>query len=232
MDHSVTRLRADKFMLPVLELHSAETARVVAEVDEKVRQSPEFFRNAPLVIDLKRLAPDQDVEFRRLLESLRSLRLNPVAVRGGGARHTESARAVELAVLSEERAEGRDERGAEPRAGGPKPANVIHTRPVRSGQKLAAPGGDLTVIASTGAGSELIASGNIHVYGTLRGRAIAGAGGDESSRVFCRRLDAELVSVAGAYLVSEEIDDRFRGNAAQVFLDAGELKVSLLNGAS
>ena len=87
----------------------------------------------------------------------------------------------------------------------------------------------MTVVASAGAGSELIAAGNIHVYGALRGRAIAGVGGDKSCRIFCQKLDAELVSIAGTYRLSDDIDDRFRRQPVQIFLEGEQLQVQLLS---
>ncbi len=239
MEYTATNLKADKFTFPVLELLSDDMDQVAAEVGHKVDQAPAFFHNAPIVIDLKALPGDIAVEFAVLVGLLRSFGLNPVGVRGGSAAHAESAMTMELAVLPEERRtiartttrpepepeveEARDDARA------PAPVNRVHLRPVRSGQKLAAPGGDLILIASASAGSELIAAGNVHVYGALRGRALAGVGGDERCRIFCRRLEAELVSIAGHYRVSEDIDESLRGRAVQIYLDAEKLMISPLD---
>ena len=92
------------------------------------------------------------------------------------------------------------------------------TEPVRSGTQIYVRGGDLIVTAAVSAGAELMADGNIHVYGRLRGRALAGAAGDTTARIFCSRLDAELVSIAGRYLVSEQLPRRTSGRAAQIAL--------------
>ena len=102
-----------------------------------------------------------------------------------------------------------------------KPRTLLRTEPVRSGQQIYAAGGDLVVLAAVGAGAEVLADGNIHVYGPLRGRAIAGAAGDTSARIFCASLDAELVSIAGFYCVSESIDPAFAKQRVQISL-AGE----------
>ena len=251
MGRPATNLRSDRFMLPVLELHSVETERIAAELGQKVKQAPGFFRNAPVVVDCKHLPPDQPLDLPVLVRLMRSLALNPVAVRGGSSGRAQAVREVGLTVLPEPARERREPPAAEPAVAGdaaggraradagpaePKPVgrqepaavNVTHMRPVRSGQQIAAPAGDLTVTASTSAGSELLAAGNIHVYGALRGRAIAGAYGDESRRIFCLGLDAELVSVAGTYRVSEDIGDRFRGRAAQVYRDGDRLEIALL----
>ncbi len=241
MDYIATNLKADKFTFPVLELFSADMDRVATEVGNKVDQAPAFFRNAPIVIDLKSLPGEEEIEFAVLVGLLRSFGLNPVAIRGGTQNHAESASTMELAVLAEERRtvsrataaaqdEGEPGQGAEAddTAAAASPVNRLHLRPVRSGQKLAAPNGDLIVIASASAGSELIAAGNIHVYGALRGRALAGVGGDERCRIFCQRLDAELVSIAGHYRISEDIDESLRGRTVQIYLDGDKLNISAL----
>jgi len=231
MEYSATNLKADQFTFPVLELFSSERDDIAREVGEKIGQSPEFFHNTPVVLDLKSLG-EGETELAQLIELLRSFGLNPVAVRGCNELHRASAIALDLAVLADERK--RPIRSQQQPVAEPEPApaplveNVVSTRPVRSGQKLAASRGDLTLIASTGPGSELIASGNIHVYGTLRGRAIAGARGDENCRIFCQRLDAELVSIAGAYRVSEDIDEKFRRQPVQIFLSGERLQIELL----
>lgn len=102
------------------------------------------------------------------------------------------------------------------------------TRPVRSGQSVYAAGGDLSVIAPVSAGAELLADGNIHVYGPLRGRAMAGKSGDAAARIFCQELDAELVSVAGHYRVSENIPEALKGAPVQIFLDGEILRIEKL----
>jgi septum site-determining protein MinC len=116
-----------------------------------------------------------------------------------------------------------------PAPGGPQvsPFTLI-TRPVRSGQRIYAAGGDLSVVAAVSAGAELMADGNIHVYGPLRGRALAGMKGDTEARIFCQDLQAELVSVAGHYRVSENIPRELKGAPVQIFLDQKVLHIEKL----
>ena len=104
----------------------------------------------------------------------------------------------------------------------------MHTTPVRSGQQVYAQNRDLTVCAMVGAGAEVIADGSIHIYGALRGRALAGAGGFEGARIFCREFQAELVAIAGTYKVLEDIPPSLRGKAVQVRLDNGQLRIEEL----
>ena len=107
-------------------------------------------------------------------------------------------------------------------------AALIVTDPVRSGQQIFAERGDLVVVASVSAGAELMARGNIHVYGALRGRALAGVHGDSAARIFCQGLEAELIAIAGLYKLSDAIDPSLRRGRAQAFLDGGRLRVEPL----
>ena len=106
---------------------------------------------------------------------------------------------------------------------------LIQTTPVRSGQQVYAENRDLTVVTTVGAGAEVIADGSIHLYGALRGRALAGAQGNEKARIFCREFHAELVAVAGHYKVLEEIPKELRGKPVQIWLDNEELKIAALD---
>jgi septum site-determining protein MinC len=105
---------------------------------------------------------------------------------------------------------------------------LVHTAPVRSGQQIYAENRDLTLLATVGAGAEVIADGSIHVYGALRGRALAGARGDEKTRIFCREFHAELVAIAGHYKVMDEIPADLRGKAVQIWLDNAHIHIAAL----
>lgn len=125
--------------------------------------------------------------------------------------------------------EGSDENPADAAAPGSSVTkNKIVTTPVRSGQQIYAEGGDLIVTASVGAGAELLADGNIHVYGALRGRALAGVKGNQSARIFCHSLEAELVSIAGQYRISEDLQKSEWHKACQIFLADGKMAIQAL----
>lgn len=100
---------------------------------------------------------------------------------------------------------------------------------VRSGQQLYAENRDLTVLTTVGAGAEVIADGSIHIYGALRGRALAGAQGNTDARIFCREFHAELVAVAGHYKVMEEVPKELRGKPVQIWLEQEQLKIAALD---
>ena len=108
---------------------------------------------------------------------------------------------------------------------------LMHSTPVRSGQQIYADNRDLTVLTTVGAGAEVIADGSVHIYGPLRGRALAGAQGNEQARIFCREFHAELVAIAGHYKVLEDVPVALRGKAVQVWLQDGQIHIAALDAA-
>jgi len=240
-------LKAAGFTLPVIRLLAGSMEAVAEQLGAKVEQAPEFFRNTPVVIDLAALpAGARDVEFPVLVGLLRGYGMIPFGVRGGTKSQNAAAEAMELAILSETFARvakasgGATEPQARARADAapattrgepqkrPSQGFTLVTRPVRSGQRIYAAGGDLSVVAAVSSGAELMADGNIHVYGPLRGRALAGMKGNAEARIFCQDLQAELVSVAGHYRISESIPPELRGQPVQIYLDQKILRIERL----
>lgn len=222
-------LRSGSVTVPVLRLLSADLDAVAEQLEQKIDQAPDFFRNAPLMIELNDLVGDLD--FSALLGKLRALGVQPIGVRGGNEDQHRLAQAASLVVFGEGR--------SEPPPVAPNPAGEqevqylemhsrLVTQPVRSGQRIYAQGGDLIVLAPVSVGAELIADGNIHVYGSLRGRALAGVKGDTECRIFCHDLQAELVSIAGNYRISENLDETLIGKAVQIYLKGESLKIEVL----
>ena len=229
------QIRGRFFTAIALRVAARPDEAFMAALDTQLRQTPQFFANAPVVIDLEHAAAlEQRGDLARLVDGLRRRRLAVFAVQNGTAEQTAAAAAAGLIELSG----GRDvparggQRRAEPQriapAEPPAPANRLVTEPVRSGQTIFADRGDLIVVAPVGSGAELIASGNIHVYGPLRGRALAGVNGDASARIFCQSLDADLLAVAGVYRTSETLGADIRKKSVQVSLEGEDLKVALL----
>lgn len=105
---------------------------------------------------------------------------------------------------------------------------VIH-EPIRSGQSVIFPEGDVTIVGSVASGAEVIAGGSIHIYGALRGRAMAGSIGNASSRIFCRKLEAELVAIDGIYRMAEDMDPTLRGQPIQLWLEGDVIMAETLN---
>jgi septum site-determining protein MinC len=139
------------------------------------------------------------------------------------------ARAKAAPVEASASEAGQAPRPATPAPAAPSGPGLIHAAPVRSGQQIYAAQRDLSLLANVGAGAEVMADGSIHVYGPLRGRALAGAQGWEQARIFCREFHAELVAIAGHYKVLEDIPKTLRGKAVQVWLEMGELKIEALD---
>ena len=227
-------------------LRDADFAR---ELAQQVERSPRFFRYAPVVLDLRGadgfVRPE---EFREARELLRSQTLTLVGVQNALPAQLEAATADGLASFAPTAAQPSGRRAAAtaaetanaPAASEAAPAptppepqsppvaarTMLITEPVRSGTQLYARGADLIVAAAVSPGSELVADGNIHVYGVLRGRALAGANGDRRARIFCSRLEAELVSIAGHYLVSEQLPADLLGSPVQIALVDDRLTIT------
>ena len=203
------------------------------DLAEQIRRSPRFFLNAPVVLDLK----DADgfsgaaglVEAK---EVLRRHTLTLVGVQNASPAQVEAASLAGLASFAPNSAQPNRRRPPEQAAPLAQPGREataktrLVTQPVRSGTQIYARGADLVVIAAVSPGAEIMADGNIHVYGALRGRALAGAGGDTEARIFCNRFEAELVSIAGHYLVSEQMPAEERGFPVQITLVDDRLTIT------
>ncbi|HET7687748.1 MAG TPA: septum site-determining protein MinC [Candidatus Macondimonas sp.] len=212
-------LKGAGFTFTVLRLFDADPERIARQVTRRIEQAPDFFKGAPIVLDLQAV-PEGDWDLSALVERLRALDLVPVAVRGADSVHEQQARTLALGVLAESRSTG------EPRPAVVEttPTTRLVTEPVRSGQQIYAKG-DLIVVGPVSHGAELLAEGNIHVYGALRGRALAGLRGERSARIFCRALEAELISVAGYYRLAEDVEPTLRGQGVQIYLEGENLHV-------
>jgi septum site-determining protein MinC len=201
------------------------------ELAEQVRRSPRFFLNAPVVLDLKEAAAfGEEADFAAAREILGRHTMRLVGVQNAQPEQIAAAAAGGLASFAPNAAQPASRTATEPSAA-PQPRaaagrTLLVTQPVRSGSQIYARGSDLIVTAAVSAGAEIMADGNIHVYGTLRGRALAGAAGDAEARIFCSRFEAELVSIAGRYLVSEQLPPAERGFAVQVALVGDRLTIA------
>jgi septum site-determining protein MinC len=232
-----------------LRVRTLDPARLGAEMADRVQRAPKLFARAAVVIDFGGLSRCPDTaEAKALVEALRGAGVMPVALAYGTSAIETLAQDIGLPLLAKFRASYEREGDAEPapaprKAAAPEPVapapaappaprgepGLVHVHPVRSGQQVYAQDRDLTVCATVGAGAEVIADGSIHVYGALRGRALAGAGGLASARIFCREFHAELVAVAGHYKVLEEIPKELLGKAVQIWLENDKLRIEQLD---
>ena len=235
-------LKSAQLSVVAMVLKTVDVAAVAAELAARSADDPEFFDNDPVLIDLSAVqAEEQPIDFAALVQLLRSHRTQPVAVRGGNPAQMQAAHAAGLVAAPDmpaARAQPREvirevvrevQVPVEVPVPAPAPGALVVDKPLRSGQQVYARGSDLVVLAMVSFGAEVIADGNIHVYAPLRGRAIAGARGDTSARIFSTCLEPQLVSVAGIYRTTEtELPDNVRGKAAQVRLDGEKLLIDPL----
>lgn len=205
------KLKGRLYTLTVIQLLETDCDLFAQQLGEAVAKAPRLFEQTPIVLDCSGI-PDRQLGMRQfdlqeLCKCMREHGLLPVAIQGGNALLNTLAQAQGLAVLNGSSNQDKP-LVSEPIA--LPVAEIVKTKlvtaPVRSGQQIVSKGGDLIVTASVSHGAELLADGNIHVYGTLRGRALAGIAGDKQARIFCHSLDAELVSIAGFYRLRDAIE--------------------------
>jgi septum site-determining protein MinC len=241
---AVFDLKSASLTLVALVLKTPDLDALARELDSRFADAPGLFDGDPVVIDLSLLDAEAAIDFEAMLALLRRHKLLPVAARGGSALQMEAARASGLAEAPQEIASHAARPAAAPPAPAPAPeaaqpstpaqlplpmGTLIVDKPLRSGQQVYARGGDLVVLAVVNFGAEVIADGSIHVYAPLRGRAIAGAKGDASARIFSTCMEPQLVSVAGTYRTTDTaLPAGVHGKPAQVRLDGETLVVEAL----
>ena len=232
-----------------LELTEYPSPHFAGQLRAKVQQAPALFKKSAIVISLEKLAPTAlFVDLNALIRECREANLQPMAFKGGDDHYAGAIQETGLPWLP---AGGGRSQAIEldnnPTAQ-PEPQKVVETvvetvvdeklvarpgkvinRPVRGGQQIYAEGSDLIVLAQVSEGAEVLADGHIHIYGPLRGRALAGVKGDQGARVFCQQLEAELVSIAGVFMLSEELRQQSWKQSAQIFIEGDKLTVSALN---
>lgn len=185
-----------------------------------------------MVINVSALA-DENIDFKKLRRIVEDAGLRVVGISGSSdAQQKEAIIAAQLPILNEGKivkpsTQANNDKTNEAPTAVRQKTKIIHT-PVRSGQRIYAQNSDLVVISNVSAGAELIADGNVHVYGVLRGRVLAGASGDKESHIFCTHLSAELVSIAGQYWLSDQIPTDFVGKSVQLSLQENELTIENL----
>ncbi|MDQ7015990.1 MAG: septum site-determining protein MinC [Gammaproteobacteria bacterium] len=211
------RFKANAFTLTVLQVIDPNLSAIETALDEKLKQSPDFFQNAPVMIDLSELSDEREIDLKALTKQLYQRGLLPVGIRAARSSQTQQAKQLHLALFQESHI-GKPS-FAKTAQETPSSSPLVISKPVRSGQQVYAKQADLVVLSSVSAGAELLADGSIHVYGTLRGRALAGVKGDTNAQIFCQSLQAELVSVAGNYRLIEELKSDSDNQAVQIRLD-------------
>jgi septum site-determining protein MinC len=227
------RFRGRSFMAFVL-TPSLPIANWLAELDKWSRNSPDFFVGRPIILDLAGV-PLSESGISQLITVLgeRGIRVMglegadpaqlgpslPPLLKGGRAAGDTTAQAG-FDAPKEAQA------GAQTRS---EPTSLLLESPIRSGQSVIFPYGDITVLGSVASGAEVVAGGSIHVYGALRGRAMAGSMGNASARIFCSKNEAELISIDGYYRTAEEMDANLRSRPVQCWLEDRVLAIAALD---
>jgi septum site-determining protein MinC len=221
--HQLVRMRGRSYVAfvfcPVVPI-----ADWLEEVDATLGRSPDFFIGKPVVLDLSAVDLSQ-AAIAHLVDSLEQRNIRVLGIEGVDADRLSSnlpplltgGRHCLLTTSQPKKPETK-----------PKPASLLLETSVRSGQSFYTEG-DVTILGSVGSGAEIVAGGSIHIYGTLRGRAMAGANGNSAARIYCQKIEAELVAVDGYYKTAEEIDAAMCDRPAQVWLDGGIMKITPLN---
>ena len=238
------QLKGSAVTVVVLAITRYEPETLAAQLQDKIDQAPQFFENSPVLISLDRLEnPEALFDINHFLGICRQLGLQPLGFTGVPETLSASVQQTNLAILPTP-----NERALKlPKQSANVTETVIETvvetiveerlvqrqsrvvtRPVRSGQQIYAEGADLIVLSQVSEGAEVLADGHIHVYGTLRGRALAGVKGDESARIFCQQLEAELVSIAGNFVLQDTLPKELLKKPAQISLNGEKVAVEPL----
>ena len=198
-------------------------------LDQQIARSMSFFDGRPVVVDLAGV-PVQEEDVPRLIAALQARDIRIIGVEGADQAWPgdEVWGRPPMAVTRVDRSIDMPEEPAA-RVVEPDTASLVLEQPVRSGQSVVFPKGDLTVIGSVASGAELIAGGSIHVYGSLRGRAIAGLTSHGQARIFCSRLEAELLAIDGVYKSADDMDQKLRGRPVHAWLQGDTLLMGALD---
>jgi len=195
------------------------------EVDAMLRQSPGFFAGKPVVLDLSAVDLSQNA-ITQIVASFEQRNLRILGIEGVDAARLTASMPPPLVggrhcVIPNNEPKKLDVK--------PRPASLLLDSQIRSGQSVVFPDGDITVVGSVSSGAEIVAGGSIHVYGTLRGRAMAGINGNLSARIYCQKIEAELLAIDGYYRTAEQIDATSYDGPMQVWLQGDVVQIIPLN---
>jgi septum site-determining protein MinC len=196
------------------------------EIDATLNRSPGFFAGKPVVLDLSTVDLSQSA-IAHLLASLEQRGIRILGIEG--VDEARLAAGMPPLLTGGRNCMLKQNEPEKPEAARQKPMSLLLADPVRSGQSIVFTEGDVTVLGSVGSGAEIVAGGSIHIYGTLRGRAMAGVNGNSVARIFCQKIEAELLAIDGFYQTAEDIDVSLRNRPAQAWLEGNIMKITALN---
>lgn len=197
----------------------------LGEIDATLARSPGFFVGKPVVLDLAAL----DLSTSAIAHLVVSLERRNIRVLGIEGTDASLLTPTMPPLLTGGRHCAVREVEPEKPEVKPPPNSLLLDQPVRSGQSIVFPDGDVTVVGSVSSGAEIVAGGSIHVYGTLRGRAMAGINGNSAARIYCQRIEAELLAIDGYYQTAEGLDAALRSRPAQAWLEGDIMRITPLN---
>lgn len=239
IDAKPYQIRGTVQTLLALRVGEPEAPDFFEQLRNDVLRSPGFFKNAPIILDVQAILDRSPLDLRKFVARVRACELQPIGIVGGDDNWNDAARAVGLSILAAGKANEvePDEPSAAARSEAPPPsaasvaapATLLVEQAVRGGQQAYAARGDLVCTAPVSNGAEVVAAGHVHIYAPLRGRAFAGFAGDRAAMIFCDRLEAELVSIAGFHLVSDELPPDAIGKRVRVRLDGDRLAVDVFD---
>lgn len=229
--------RADFFPMTVIKLTTDDLLAIKKQIVATLILAPSYFKYAPIVIDLHEVqAAPEAINLEAICTLLREQKMLPIGVRGLDASFENQALSLGLAIMKTTKsAEKKEERslstGVKKKISEPLTTNSLKTKlittPVRAGTQVYARNGDLVVTAAVNAGGECFADGNIHIYGPLRGKALAGIRGNRQARIFCKSLEAEFVAVSGYYLTRENMHiPKTEKPMIQIYLKDNKLQIA------
>ena len=221
MSTQTFKLKGRLFTLPVMHILNDNWTLFAEQLAEWVQRAPRLLDKTPVVLDCEAIA-ELDCDLNACYQLIRQFGMHPIAIQGGSPSLITQALEAGIPQLHASRHQDKELFDAKVAIEPVKETQdaphrtKIHNQPIRSGQRILSKEGDLVITSSVSHGAELLAEGHIHVYGTLRGRALAGLSGDADARIFCQALDAELVAIAGIYCLSDQM--QAMNGPCQIFL--------------
>jgi septum site-determining protein MinC len=206
------------------------------ELDALVKRSPAFFVGRPVILDVSGL-PQEKGELTALIAELTSREIRVLGMEGADSSllglglppPLGGGRPVPVILDTPERSGAGKPNGAPVPAPAKEATSLLVENPVRSGQSVIFPEGDVTIVGSVASGAEIVAGGSIHIYGALRGRAIAGSTGNGRARIYCNKLEAELLAIDGLYKTADDMEAQFRGRPVQAWLNGEAIMMAALD---
>ncbi|GAB6141411.1 septum site-determining protein MinC [Methylosoma difficile] len=216
--------KTSTFSAPVLVIATDDLNSIEQQLQEKIEKAPDFFKNSPIILDVQGAnKKNLNIDIGLLCQLVRKLKLLPIGIRGGNDEQNSTALKYFVPNYSIHHpvnagGESKQTKSPAPKEEAPRPNTLTINQPVRSGQRIYAQG-DLIILAPVNAGAEVIAEGNIHIYSSLRGKALAGVPENTEARIYCSDLQAELISIAGHYQVNDQtVPSKVKGKPVQIYL--------------